>query len=105
MEVYKVMDRWGTSETIRFDLSDDALEYRDTILNCEKVFTIYYGAELVVWQLDSMVWEMEDAVADQANLEVFAELPDTKLCCLMFSGSKGHTRVNLDQELVLIFFF
>lgn len=75
--ITQVMDRWGSTETIHFELEDEST--RDTILECEHIFTAYYGAELIVWQLDKMVWEMEDAIADRVNLEVFAGIPGAYL--------------------------
>ena len=95
METIEVYENIYELGKLDFELGDDALEYRDAILNCEKAFTVYYGAELVAWQTDYMFWEMEDAVADQANLEVFAELPGARLVTpdgpvIVTAGSVAH---------------
>ena len=81
METIKVCgNRYGRAlENFDFELDEDATEYRDTILECGAIFTAYYGAELIVWQLDKMVWSDEDAIADRVNLEAFAELPGAYL--------------------------
>ena len=103
IEVYKNIYDLGKLD---FELDEDAAEYRDAILNCETAFSVYYGAELIVWRLDKMVWEMEDAVADQVNMEVFADIPGAYLVTpdgpvIVTAGSVAHGKACKLWERIL----
>ena len=106
METIEVFTWRDTAEKLDFELDDEALEYRDTILECEKTFSVYYGTELVVWQPDYMICEMEDAVADQANMEVFADIPGARNIAeggkvIVTAGSVAHGKACELWETIL----
>ena len=91
--ITQVMDRWGNTETIHFDLEDESA--RETIENCGYVFERWWNDEIIAYSCDSMVWTNEERAADLANLETFGGLEGARISggkAIVTAGSLAHAK-------------
>ena len=91
--ITQVMDRWGNTETIHFDLEDEST--RETIENCGHIFGRWWDDEIIAYSCDSMVWTNEERATDLANLETFGNIEGARISegkVLVTAGSLAHAR-------------
>ena len=91
--ITQVMDRWGNTETIHFDLEDEST--RGTIENCGHIFGRWWDDEIIAYSCDSMVCTNEERATDLANLETFGNIEGARISegkVLVTAGSLAHAR-------------
>ena len=91
--ITQVMDRWGNTETIHFDLEDEST--RETIENCGHIFGRWWDDEIIAYSCDSMVWTNEERATDLANLETFGNIEGARISegkALVTAGSLAHAK-------------
>lgn len=91
--ITQVMDRWGNTETIHFDLEDEST--RETIENCGHIFGRWWDDEIIAYSCDSMVWTNEERATDLANLETFGNIEGARMSegkALVTAGSLAHAK-------------
>ena len=91
--ITQVMDRWGNTETIHFDLEDEST--RETIENCGHIFGRWWDDEIIAYSCDSMVWTNEERATDLANLETFGNIEGARTSggkVLVTAGSLAHAK-------------
>ena len=91
--ITQVMDRWGSIETIHFDLEDESA--RETIENCVYVFGRWWNDEIIAYSCDSMVWTNEECATDLANLETFGGIEGARISggkAIVTAGSLAHAK-------------
>ena len=91
--ITQVMDRWGNTETIHFDLEDEST--RETVENCGHIFGRWWDDEIIAYSCDSMVWTNEERATDLANLETFGDIEGARMSegkVFVTAGSLAHAR-------------
>ena len=91
--ITQVMDRWGNTETIHFELEDEST--RETIENCGYIFGRWWNDEIIAYSCDSMVWSNEERATDLANLETFGDIEGARIIegkVVVTAGSLAHAK-------------
>ena len=91
--ITQVMDRYGSIETLHFELEDEST--RETIEDCGHIFGRWWDDEIIAYSCDSMVWTNEECAVDLANLETFGDIEGARISggkAIVTAGSLAHAK-------------